>query len=287
MEKVIWNGELINRNDAKVDIEDRGYQFGDGVYEMVRVYNGHMFTVREHLVRLVASAEKIRLTVPYSIEQMENMLKKLVTENNVKLGTVYIQMSRGVSARNHIFPGKDIAPVFVANTKEMARPEENMKKGVKAISVEDIRWLKCDIKSLNLLGNLLAKQSAADAGCFEAIQHRSGIVTEGSSSNVSIVVDGKIKTHQANNLILNGIVRQVMIQTCLQNNIPIEEAAFTLDELMNADEVFVSSTTAELMPIIQVDGKKIGNGTPGNVTKRLQALYEKEIEKQCGVLYAH
>lgn len=285
MEKVIFDGQLINRSEASVDIEDRGYQFGDGVYEVIRVYNGKMFTSKEHLQRLFESGKKIGMDIPYGLDEIKAMLEDLIQANNLTLGTVYLQVTRGVAPRNHMFPSSDVKPMFVAYTREVARPEENMMNGVKTISVEDIRWLLCDIKSLNLLGNLLAKQKAADAGCFEAIQHRNGTVTEGSLSNVSIVVDGVVKTHPANHLILNGISRQVMLKTCEKAGIPFAEKSYTLDELKNADEVFLTGTTVEVMPIIEVDGQRIGNGKPGEITKKLQELFKAEIEEQCGQLF--
>lgn len=285
MEKVIFDGQLINRSEASVDIEDRGYQFGDGVYEVIRVYNGKMFTSKEHLQRLFESGKKIGMDIPYGLDEIKAMLEDLIQANNLTLGTVYLQVTRGVAPRNHMFPSSDVKPMFVAYTREVARPEENMMNGVKTISVEDIRWQLCDIKSLNLLGNLLAKQKAADAGCFEAIQHRNGTVTEGSLSNVSIVVDGVVKTHPANHLILNGISRQVMLKTCEKAGIPFAEKPYTLDELKNADEVFLTGTTVEVMPIIEVDGQRIGNGKPGEITKKLQELFKAEIEEQCGQLF--
>ncbi|MBY0124151.1 D-amino-acid transaminase [Bacillus sp. S/N-304-OC-R1] len=284
MEYVIVNGEFISRSDAKVDIEDRGYQFGDGVYEVIRVYNGKMFTGQEHLERLMESGKKIGLEIKYTVQELKAMLTELIEKNNLTLGTIYLQISRGVAPRNHAFPSSDVAHSFVANTKAVDRPAENMESGVKTILLEDIRWLLCDIKSLNLLGNLMAKQRAAEAGCFEAIQHRGEIVTEGSSSNVSIIKDGKVITHPANNLILNGITRQKVLQLCRKNDIPVEERAFTLEELKQADEVFLSGTTVEVMPIIEIENQKVGNGKPGSLTRKLQELFEKAIENECGSL---
>lgn len=284
MDFVIINGEFINRKDAKIDIEDRGYQFGDGVYEVIRVYNGKMFTATEHLERLISSGKKIRMEIPYTVNEMKDMLLKLIEKNNVNCGTIYMQVTRGISPRNHTFPGNDVMPTLTAYTNEVKRPEENMKSGVKTVLHDDIRWLLCDIKSLNLIGNLLAKQHAVESGCYEVIQHRNGIVTEGSTSNVSMIKDGKIITHPANNLILNGITRQVILKICLENSIPFEERPFTLEELSQADEVFVSGTTTEITPVIEIEGKKVGNGTPGPVTKKLQLLFEQEIEKECGTI---
>ncbi|ETI70449.1 D-amino-acid transaminase [Neobacillus vireti] len=280
----ILNGNIIDRSEAKVDVEDRGYQFGDGVYEVIRVYNGKMFTGAEHLERFGKSSDSIGISLPYRTEELLALLEELIEKNNLQLGIIYMQLTRGVSPRNHAFPIEKVAPVLTAYTKEFARPDESMKKGVPAILTEDIRWLRCDIKSLNLLGNLLAKQKAAEAGCFEAIQHRGENVTEGSSSNIYIVKNGVVITHESNNLILKGITKDVILELCLENNIPVEERTFTLEELANADEVFLSSTTSEVMPIVEIDDKKVTEGQPGPVTKKLQKLFQLEIENQCGKL---
>lgn len=284
MEYVILNGDLIERSEAKVDIEDRGYQFGDGVYEVIRVYNGKMFTADEHLERLLESGRKIELDIPYSIGQLKQMLAEMIERNNLELGIVYMQFSRGTSPRNHAYPGADVAPVLTAYTRETSRPVESMRNGVKASLIEDIRWLRCDIKSLNLLGNIMAKQKAAQSGCFEAIQHRGDTVTEGSSSNIAIVKDGTLYTHPATNLILNGITRRKINEICRENGVSLEESAFTKDDLLDADEVFMSSTSAEITPIIEIEGKPVGNGSPGPITNKLQNLFEEAIEKECGSL---
>lgn len=280
MALVFLNGRFINREDAKVDIEDRGYQFGDGIYEVIRIYNGKMFTVKEHLQRLIESAEKIKLTITYSIEELEEVLGNLVRENQLKLGIVYIQVTRGVSARNHLFPS-DEKTTIVAYTKELNRPFESIKQGVKVKLVEDIRWLKCEIKSLNLLPNIMARQSASEEGCYEAIFHRGSAITEGSASNICIVKNGVVLTHPANNLILNGISRQVVLKKCMEQNIDVDETTFTIDELFDADEAFLTSTTSEVMPILEVEGRKIGKGLVGNISKKLQAAFEAEINVQC------
>ncbi|MGN7178796.1 D-amino-acid transaminase [Paenibacillus sp. FSL R5-0490] len=284
MEYVILNGDLIERSKAKVDIEDRGYQFGDGVYEVIRVYNGKMFTADEHLERLLESGKKIELNIPYSKDQLKQMLIEMIERNNLELGIVYMQFSRGTSPRNHAYPGADVAPVLTAYTRETTRPVESMRNGVKAILIEDIRWLRCDIKSLNLLGNIMAKQKAAQSGSFEAIQHRGDTVTEGSSSNIAIVKDGTLYTHPATNLILNGITRRKINEICRETGIALKESAFTKEDLLAADEVFMSSTSAEVTPIIEIEGKLIGNGSPGPITNKLQNLFEESIEKQCGSL---
>jgi D-alanine transaminase len=282
--KVLLQGQLIEREQANVDIEDRGYQFGDGVYEVIRIYNGKMFTSDLHLNRLYESASKIGITIPFQKEKLKDLLYQLIAENNLELGTVYMQVTRGASPRNHVFPDSSVEPVLTASTKVFPRSIEILEQGIKAITLEDIRWLRCDIKSLNLLGNIMAKQKAVEAGCFEAIQYRSGTVTEGSSSNVSIVKDGVVFTHPANNLILNGISRQVMLKTCENSGTQVKEETFTLDQLMNADEVFISGTTVEIAPVVEIDGKRIGDGKLGPITSRLQDLFRSEIEAECGKL---
>lgn len=282
MNLVIVNGQFVERDEAKVDIEDRGYQFGDGIYEVIRVYNGKMFAASEHLERLGECAGKIKLTLPFSISDIEAMLKTLIEKNAVATGIVYLQCSRGVAVRNHAFPASDTLPAFIAYTKELPRPVSNITHGVKAALVEDERWLKCDIKSLNLLGNILAKQEATELGCFEAILHRGETVTEGSSSNISIVKAGIVYTHPAGRFILNGITRQKLLSLCQDHLVPYQERSFSVEELMAADEVFMTSTTAEVTPIIEVDGKPIGSGQPGSVTLHLQQLFMLEISRQCG-----
>ncbi|KWW20107.1 D-alanine aminotransferase [Peribacillus simplex] len=281
MGKIIFNGEIKNRADVSVDIEDRGYQFGDGVYEVIRVYNGELFAGDMHLNRLMDSARLIQMKVPFTVAEIETRVKELISEDQLQDGIIYMQLTRGVSPRTHAFPSSDVEPVFVAYTKEMPYTGK-MKSGVKGITTDDIRWLRCNIKSLNLLGNIMAKQMAAEAGCDEAIQHRDGLVTEGSSSNVSIVVNGTLRTHPASNLILNGITRQVMLKLCADHGIPYVEEAFTIEDMMAAEEVLYTSTSVEVTPIINIDGQTIATGAPGPVTKRLQQLFSAEIERQCG-----
>ncbi len=283
MGTILVNDQFLDRVNGTVDIEDRGYQFGDGVYEVVRVYGGKMFTAKEHLTRLFESAEKIFLTLPFTLEELTARLEKLMTDNNLDTGIIYLQVTRGASSRQHHFPEEQNA-VLTAYTKEVARPVNDMSAGVKAITTPDVRWLRCDIKSLNLLGNLLAKQEAVSKGGFEAILHRDETVTEGSSSNVFMIANDTMYTHPATNLILNGITRREIIKHCANIGLKVEERAFTLDELYNAEEVFMASTTAEVMPLTLVNEQQIAGGTPGSWTRKLQEAFEEAVEKQCGAL---
>lgn len=282
MNKIIYNGTIVDKLSVHIDIEDRGYQFGDGVYEVIRIYNGKLFTADEHLERLFKSATSIQIDLTYSIGKIKTLLSQLINENNVTMGIVYIQVSRGVSPRKHSYSSIQTPPVFIAYTSELEIPKSQLSSGVSAITIEDIRWLRCDIKSLNLLPNVLAKQKAVDEDCFEAIQYRNDIVTEGSSSNVWIVKEGIIKTHPANNYILNGITRQVILNLCKELGMSSNEEGFTRNELLKADEVFITGTTTEVMPIIIIDDNKISTGTPGPVTKKIQSLFTVKIESMCG-----
>ncbi|MBP3038880.1 D-amino-acid transaminase [Bacillaceae bacterium Marseille-Q3522] len=283
--QVIINGKFIERGQAKVDIEDRGFQFGDGVYEVIRVYNGKLFTAKEHLQRLAASCEAISLHVSKQMEHLQEMLEKLIEKNQVNTGIVYMQFTRGAAPRNHLFPDATVA-TYIVTTKELPRPVKAMTEGIEAILQEDIRWLRCDIKSLNLLGNVLARQKAQEAGCQEAILHRGDIVTEGSHTNVAIVKDDTIYTHPADHFILNGISRQKLIGLCQKHRIPLKEAAFSVEDLTKADEVFITGTTTEVTPVITVDGKPVNGGKIGEVTRKLQKLFETAIIEECeAVLY--
>lgn len=274
----LWNDQIIEDEKVVIDKEDRGYQFGDGIYEVVKVYNGQFFTLDEHLDRLYESAEKIRMAIPYTKDKMAMLLHELVEKNEINTGHVYFQVSRGASPRQHTFP-EGVNAIVTGTAIENARPEENLAKGVKATFVEDIRWLRCDIKSLNLLGAVLAKQEAHEKGCYEAILHRGEIVTEGSSSNVSIIKNGVFYTHPANNFILNGITRQVILKCAEEIGLPVKEEAFTKSDLLAADEIIVSSTTSEVTPVIEVDGTVIGGGQVGEWTRKLQAQFETKIPK--------
>ena len=284
MSYIVFNGELSKRDTISIDIEDRGYQFGDGIYEVVRVYNGRLYTWEEHVERLYASAEKIRMTVPYAKEEMKAVMERLIEKNKLTDGTIYLQLTRGIAPRNHAFPGSDVQAVLVAYTRLGDRPVALMDKGVDALIVEDKRWLHCDIKSLNLLGNVLAHQEALDAGCYEAILHRDGVVTEGSHTNISIVINGTVYTHPANNLILNGISRKVMLKACESTAIPYKEEAFTVEQLMKADEAFITSTTLEITPIRRINNQPVGIEGEYKVIRQLQEAFRADIEAECGPL---
>ncbi|MGA4513405.1 D-alanine transaminase [Staphylococcus caledonicus] len=278
MTKVFINGEFINQEDAKVSYEDRGYVFGDGIYEYIRAYDGKLFTVTEHFERFIRSAGELQIDLGYTVEELIDIVRQLLEVNEIKSGGVYIQATRGVAPREHSFPTPEVIPVLMAFAKSYDRPYEDLKNGINAVTVEDIRWLRCDIKSLNLLGNVLAKEYAVKYNASEAIQHRGETVTEGASSNVYAIKDGKIYTHPVNNYILNGITRKVIKWITEDYELPFIEETFDVEFLKNADEIIISSTSAEVMPVIKLDGETVGDGNVGPITRKLQEGFDKYIE---------
>lgn len=282
--KVIWNNEIVERSEVKIDMEDRGYQFADGIYDVVRAYNGKFFTLDEHVDRLFSSAEKIELILPFTKEELKQLLSKLIQVNEIDTGIVYMQLTRGIGIpRNHSYPDPELVPpVFTATTTLVPRDQIKMDQGMSAIIVPDLRWLRCDIKSTSLLGNIMAKHEAHKKGGDEAILHRDGVVTECSSSNVWMIKNDVIYTHPDGNLVLPGITKLMLLKVARKAGIPVKEEAFTLENLKEADEVFASSTTMEAMPITFIDGNPVGQGKRGSGVERLQQLYVDAVEEVCG-----
>jgi len=273
-ELLLVNNTIKERKGFGVDVEDRGYQFGDGIYEVIRVYDNKVFKMEEHLQRLWRSARELRLELPFSKAELVDNLLQLVAREKLGTGIIYLQVSRGTAPRVHHFP-PGVQPLAIAYTRELERPVDILQKGARAVTIEDIRWLRCDIKSLNLLGNVLAKQAAVENNVEEAVMHRGEVVTEGSSSNFMIVKEDAVITHPADNFILNGITRMTVKELAAELNIPFVERTFTLEEMFSADEAFITSTTDEVMPVIEIDGKPIGNGRPGSITSRLQKAFKE------------
>lgn len=243
------------------------------------------FCLDEHVDRFFSSAEKIEMRVPHSKDEIKDLLLELLKESEINTGNVYIQMTRGnASPRNHTYPSQDIRPLLTGSITVAERNTLQLQSGMKTIIQDDIRWLKCDIKMISLLGNIMLKHEAHKQNANEAILHRDNIVTECSSSNVAIVKNGTIYTHPDGNLILPGITKLVWIACAKQLNIPVIEEPFTTDDLLNADEVFCSSTTMEVMPVNQVDDHAFNVSKNDSIVRQLQACYKQEIEKHCGKL---
>lgn len=278
MTKVLINEHLVDEQDAKVPYNDRGYVFGDGIYEYIRTYNNNIFTAKPHFERLLRSAKEIGLELKYNVDELTELIQELLAANGVVNGGVYIQVTRGAAPRDHAFPTPSVEANVMAFTKTYERPYKLLEEGINAITTEDIRWLRCDIKSLNLLGNVLAKERAVKYNAKEAIQHRGDIVTEGSSSNVYAIKAGEIYTHPVNNYILNGITRMVIKDIAEEKGIPFNEGTYTVDFLRNADEIIVSSTSIEVMPVVKLDGEQVGDGEVGPITKSLQEGFNSYID---------
>ncbi|MGG1556359.1 D-amino-acid transaminase [Paenibacillus ferrarius] len=273
-----FKNEFIPAHDVHISPNDRGYYFGDGIYEVFRVYHGELYECDAHMDRLERTASDVKLTLPYSREQFVNILRELISRNSLTEGTVYLQITRGEAPRAHPFP-QTAEPVTLAYCNEVPRPLATIQHGIRAVTQPDIRWLRCDLKTLNLLPNVLAKQAALDCGVQEVILHREGIVTECSASNLMIVSQGELLTHPANNLILHGITRLVVLRIARSLSIPVREAAFTTDALLQADEAFMTGTTMEITPVVEIDGRPIAGGTPGPIARQLQAEFVRTFAK--------
>ncbi|MDR3587177.1 MAG: D-amino-acid transaminase [Desulfosporosinus sp.] len=274
------DGRVIDLDEKIVRMEDRGHQFGDGAYEVTKVYNGKLFAYEPHLARLERSLQELRIPLEYSMIDLVRFHELLIEKSEIKEGNIYLQVTRGTAPRVHNFPGT-VKSCLTMSIRPSGSNTELREKGVKAITVPDERWLRCDIKSLNLLGNVLAKQQAKEAGFYEAILVRDGYLTEGSSSNFYAIKDGEIWTHPVNNLILNGITRKIVIDIARSLNIKVIETPFTVEFAQSCDETFLTSTTNEVMPVIGVGSKKINNGIVGPVTRKLQQAYTNKVDTEC------
>ncbi len=277
------NGRLVDMNENVVTMEDRGHQFGDGVYEVTKVYNGKCFALRPHLDRLYKSLRAIRIPATYTFEELVQFHEALIKESGITEGAIYLQITRGAAPRVHPFP-EQVVPCLTMSIRPSGPVKQEMRdNGVKIILIPDERWLRCDIKSLNLLSNVLGKQQAKEAGCYEAVMVRDGIVTEGTSSNFFVVKDGVIWTHPATNLILKGITRTILLERLAKElDLTILEKTFDVSFVKGASEAFLSGTSTEIMPINSIDGKLVNGGVVGPITRKLQTAYTQLIDEECG-----
>ena len=281
------NGQYVPHNKATVHIEDRGYQFADAVYEVTAVVGGKLLDNVPHMARLRRSLRELEMDLGMSDKAFEMVMLEVVRRNRIKDGILYVQVSRGVAPRDHAFPAIAVKPAIVMTAKRMdfAAIAQKQEKGVKAITVDESRWNRPDIKTVSLLPNALAKQKAREAGAYEAIFVRAdGVVTEGTSTNAWIVnKEGKLQTHHLGQSVLPGITRGSIIAIARQTGVEILEKPFTRDELMSASEAFVSSTTSFMMPLVAIDEQNIGAGKPGLVAQKMVAAYRAYIESETGV----
>jgi D-alanine transaminase len=272
---IYLNGEFMPIEQAKISVLDRGFIFGDGVYEVIPVYSRRPFRLAEHLVRLQSSMDAIRLANPHPASKWTELVGKIIAGNPWEDQNVYLQITRGAAKRDHAFP-KGLKPTVFVMASELVPPSaELVTSGAKAIVLPDYRWLRCDIKSTSLLGNCMLRTLAADEGCAEAILVRDGALTEASASNVFIVKNGTVLTPPKSHLILPGITYDVVLEILRANAIAHEVRPVAESELRSAEEIWVTSSSREVLAITTLDGKPVGGGKPGPVGERVHALYQQ------------
>ena len=278
---VYLNGSFVPRAEARVSVEDRGFVFGDGVYEVLRAINGRLFATRFHNRRLEKSLAGVRIALwgDDSPERFVDIGKQLLKENNLTSGeaTVYMQVTRGAATRAHNFPPADTPPTIYISVARFTPYSEFAEKGATAITHPDLRWGRCDLKTLNLLPNVLASQVAKERGTFEAMLIRDGVVTEGTKTNFFGVVNGSLRTHPCDSHILPGITRSVLRELATALDIELDETPIKESEIPKLSELFLTGTTTDVMPIVRLDDKPIGTGKPGELTRKLQHVLQESL----------
>jgi D-alanine transaminase len=276
------NGRYLPQREASVNVEDRGYQFGDGIYEVVHLYDGRFVDEDRHLDRLEQSLKAIYLPMPLTRVALSHVLREVARRNRVTEGLLYMQVTRGVAHRDHPFPNQPVSPALVITVKRIKPyPSSIANWGGNAITLPDLRWANRDIKSINLLPNVLARQAAKEQGAIEAILYEegTGMVTEGAATTFWIVDEhGVIRTRALSNAILPGCTRSALMAELQQEGIAFDERAFTLDEMKRAREAFITSATSFVKPILKIDGAPVGNGAPGPVTTRLFDIFARHVK---------
>jgi D-alanine transaminase len=280
------NGQYLKLQDAKISVLDRGFIFGDGVYEVVPAYKRRPFCMTQHLARLQRSLASIQITNPYQDAQWQDIIHQLIASSDAPDQFVYFQVTRGVAKRDHAFP-QGVTPTVFAMTTPFAPPAgEVLAKGINAITTLDNRWLRCEIKSVALLGNVLKRQEAVQAGAVEVVMFRDGMLTEGSSSNIYIVKDGTLLAPPKDHKILEGIRYGLMDRLAQSAGVPMQVRPISKEEVLTADECLLSSATKEVLPITALDEKPVGHGAqagkPGPVWQKLYWAYQVEKRTQCG-----
>ena len=281
MSRIVYvNGEYVPEEEAKISIFDRGFVFGDGVYEVVPVIRGRLADRDYFLQRLAGSLDKLGIAWPCSESEYQEVLEQLVARNSLEEGIVYTQVTRGASDRQFTFPSNTPSSMAAFTQVMPLLDNPSAANGITVVTTEEIRWLRRDIKSLNLLAQVLAKQYAADHDAGEAWMIEDGLVTEGASSTAYIVKAGKVITRPLSNRILPGIRRRRLLELAAEEGIAYEERPFSLEEALSADEAFISSATTILHPVISIDGNRIGDGKPGPVGRKLRQLYIRHMLEQ-------
>jgi D-alanine transaminase len=272
---VYLDGEFIPKEEARVAVDDRGFVFGDGVYEVTRAVNGRLFAEDAHWARLQRGLGELDIDVGDRLgrERLREISERLLDENGLTRGhaTVYLQITRGAAVRTHWFPPQGTPATIYASAAPFEIPTATRERGASAITLPDVRWARCDIKTVNLLPNVLAKQAAHQAGAFEALLLRDGAVTEGSSSNAFGVLDGEIRTYPKSNYILPGVTRDIVVELARDLGFPVRESPFHVRDLPRLEELFFTGTTTDVQPVVELDGRPVGTGQPGPLAHALLA----------------
>ncbi|MBI3067551.1 MAG: D-amino acid aminotransferase [Betaproteobacteria bacterium] len=271
---VYLNGEFMPLGDARIPVLDRGFIFGDGVYEVIPVYSRRPFRLAEHLRRLQRSLDAIRLANPMSDAEWERLAQEIVARNQGEDQYVYLQVTRGVARRDHAFPQNVKPTVFVMSSPLTTPSRETVENGIKGITATDFRWLRCDVKSTSLLANCLMRQLALDVGAVEVVMFRDGYLTEGSASNVFVVKNGTLLATPKNHLVLPGITYDVVLELAAAAGIPAEVREIPEHEARAAEEIWITSSTKEILAVTTLDEKPVGDGKPGPVFRRIYQAYQ-------------
>jgi len=283
---VYLNGDYLPLEEARIPVLDRGFLFGDGVYEVIPAYGGRPFRLREHLQRLENSLRAIRMEPPLTQEQWAAVFRRLVEEHGGVDQQIYLQVTRGAyHKRLHAIPAKTRPTLFAMSNPLPPRDPELVARGLSVVVREDIRWQRCDIKAITLLANILAQQEARDAGADEALLVRDGEVTEGTASNFFMVKEGRILTPPKSNHLLPGITRDLVLELAREAGLPSAEMVVTPSDLATAEEIWITSSTKEVMPVTRLDGQAVGDGRPGPMWRRMDALYQAckaRLRRQAG-----
>ena len=282
---VYLNGEFLPRERATLSVDDRGFIFGDGIYEVTRVVNGRLFEAGRHMRRLEYGLRGIGITPPLSAAEIIDIHHRLIQENSLTSGeaTVYLQITRGAAPRTHYFPPATTRPTVFLSASPFTPNHAQREAGASAVTYPDIRWSRCDLKTVNLLGAVLAKQHAVAGGSLEAVFIRDGVITEGSHTNVFGVIEGELRTFPKSNYILSGITRDVVLELAVEHGVNVREMPILQQEIGRLDELFVTGTTSDVTPIVQLDGRPVGTGKPGPIAQQLGAALQRRLHASAAV----
>lgn len=279
MSIVYLNGQFLPRSEARLSVDDRGFFFGDGVYEVTRVVRGRLFEWDRHARRLARGLRELRIDAGLDLDTIRSLQERLIRENEMLegQGTIYLQITRGAAPRTHHFPPAGTPATVFLSASPFVPAAEVRARGVAVTTYPDYRWSRCDLKTVNLLPAVMAKQFAADHDAFESIFVREAVITEGSHTNVFGVIDGTLRTYPNSNYVLPGVTRDVVIELAHEAGIPVSETPIYVHEVETLEECFLTGTTSDVMPVVTIDGKTVGSGRPGSITMRLYEALAKRL----------